>query len=111
MKRLALWLLSVTTCVSGWPGGTCGLLATEYWVSASGNNAANGSKEQPFLTIRRGVEAAAPGDTVYVRAGRYEEHVNVLAGKSGEPGKWLTIAAAPGEERLAVVGTEEAQID
>ena len=111
MKNLAVWLLPVSTCVSGWLAETGSLAAAEYWVSASGDNAAKGSQDQPFRTIQRGVQAAAPGDTVYVRAGRYEEHVNVTAGKSGEPGKWLTIAAAPGEERLPVVGTEEPRID
>ena len=85
--------------------------AADYWVATAGNDTAAGGPDAPFRTIRRGVAAAAPGDTVWVRAGRYEECVSVPKEKSGAPGKWLTISAAPGDERKAVVGTEVPRVD
>ncbi|MFQ5808475.1 MAG: DUF1565 domain-containing protein, partial [Armatimonadota bacterium] len=90
---------------------TAPCVARDYWVAPSGDDAWPGSKRRPFRTIQRGVDAAEPGDTVFVRAGRYEENVNVLAEKSGAPGRWLTISAAPGDERKAVVGTETPRVD
>ena len=85
--------------------------AADYWVSPAGEDSASGAQEKPFRTIQRGVNAAQAGDNVFVRAGRYEEHVNLAAGKDGQPDKWITIAAAPGDERKAVVGTEQPQVD
>ena len=40
MKKLAMWLLPLSTCVLGWPPETGRLTAADYWVSASGDNAA-----------------------------------------------------------------------
>ena len=111
MKALAVWPLLLLAVGPNGPAGPGGLAAAEYWISPSGSDAARGSRDEPFKTIQRGVNAAVPGDTVFVRAGRYEEHVKVPAAKSGEPQKWLTIAAAPGEQRQAIVGTEEPRID
>ncbi|MHC4401134.1 MAG: right-handed parallel beta-helix repeat-containing protein [Planctomycetota bacterium] len=85
--------------------------AAEHWVSPQGSDDAPGSRQRPFRSIRRGVEAARPGDTVFVRAGRYEENVSVPSEKSGAPGQWLTISAAPGDERKAIVGTETPRVD
>jgi parallel beta-helix repeat protein len=78
--------------------------AAEYWVSPSGSDdTGTGSPDSPFRTIRKGVKSAKAGDTVFVRKGRYEEYVWV---RSGEPDKWFTISAAPGDERQVVVGVE-----
>jgi len=104
---LALW----AAWAAGWMFAASTGHAAEYWVSTAGSDTAQGSKEEPFRTIQRGVKAARPGDTVFVRAGRYEEHVSVTADKSGEPDKWLTVSAAPGDERRAVVGTEQPRVD
>lgn len=96
-----LWcLLATATCP-----------AAEYWVSTDGDDAWPGSREKPLQSIRHGVQVMQPGDTLFVRAGRYEENVSVTAEKSGAPGKWLTICAAPGDERKVVVGTETPRVD
>jgi hypothetical protein len=55
--------------------------AAEFWVAPAGEDSASGAQDKPFRTIQRGVNAAQAGDTVFVRAGRYEEHVNLAAGK------------------------------
>ncbi len=83
--------------------------AAALYVSGSGNDAGDGSRRGPLRTIQHAVELAGPGDAIYVSAGRYVENVSVE--NSGEPGKWLTISAAPGDERQVVVGTEQPRID
>jgi len=85
--------------------------ATELWVSTSGDDSAPGTREKPFRTIQKAVNCAKPGDTVFVRAGRYEECVRVETDKSGTPDNWVTISAAPGDERKVVVGREEPRVD
>ncbi len=85
--------------------------ASQHWVSVSGDDGAPGTADRPFRTIARGVAAAKPGDTVFVRAGRYEECVALGAANCGTPDQWITISAAPGDERKAVVGTERPHVD
>lgn len=48
--------------------------ARDFYVSPSGSDSADGSIETPFLTIRKGIEAAisaGAGSTVYLREGTY----------------------------------------
>ncbi len=47
------------------------LRADEYWVSPAGSDANPGTAVQPFRQIRRGVQAAGPGDVVRVLDGSY----------------------------------------
>jgi len=85
--------------------------AAQYWVSPSGRDTAAGTKAKPFRTITRAAAAVRPGDTVLVKAGRYEECVAIGAAQSGVPGRWVTFSAAPGDERKVVVGIEKPRID
>ena len=45
--------------------------ATTYYVAATGSNSAAGTMAQPFATLQKGNDAAAAGDTVFVRGGTY----------------------------------------
>jgi hypothetical protein len=83
----------------------------DCWVATTGKDTAPGTEAEPFKTITHAVEALQPGDTAWVRAGRYEENVVVPARKSGAEGKWVTISAAPGDERKVVVGTVKPRVD
>src|ERR1022692_2931904 len=49
--------------------------AAEYYVSPAGSDTAPGTLSQPFQTIQAAATLAAPGDTVYIRAGVYRETV------------------------------------
>lgn len=85
--------------------------AAEYWVSTEGDDSWPGNSQKPFRSIQHGVQVVQPGDTLFVRAGRYEENISVPTEKSGKAGQWVTISAAPGDERRVVVGTETPRVD
>lgn len=53
--------------------------AATYYVSTSGNDNNAGTLAQPFRTIQRCANLAVAGDTCIVRAGSYNEVVNVVS--------------------------------
>lgn len=70
----------------------------EYYVSPIGSDGAVGSLAAPFRTISRGVAAAMPGDTVYIRGGRYVGWANQLNPiRAGRADAWITFRAFEGE--------------
>jgi hypothetical protein len=76
-----------------------------WYVSPTGDDAAAGSLEKPFATVQRAQQAAAAGDTVYLRGGTYamkESQISRTRGifaritvldKSGAPGQPITYRA------------------
>jgi hypothetical protein len=52
-----------------------GAQAADYFVSPAGDDAHNGSIDHPFRTVSHAVSVMKPGDTCYIREGRYHEHV------------------------------------
>jgi hypothetical protein len=46
-------------------------VAADYFVAPDGSDSNPGSLERPFATITKAQAAAAPGDTVYFRGGKY----------------------------------------
>jgi len=79
-------------------------LAAESWyVAVDGDDAASGSLQQPFASIRRAQQAASPGDTVFIRGGVYRLAAPdpaaaasglfarlIVLDKSGRPGSPIT---------------------
>lgn len=84
--------------------------ARTFYVAVDGNDENPGTKEQPFAGIMRAQEAVLPGDTVFVRGGKYVMNENQIARvqriwafvhdlrKSGEPDKRIHYFAYPGEK-------------
>lgn len=73
--------------------------ATNYYVdrnhpSASDNNP--GTLNSPWLTIQHAAETVAAGDTVFVRAGTYNEHV-YLEQDGNTANGYIVFSAYPGE--------------
>ncbi|HEX5903693.1 MAG TPA: NPCBM/NEW2 domain-containing protein [Actinomycetota bacterium] len=66
-----------------------------YWVATDGDDAGPGTVDQPWATLQHAADSIGPGATVVVREGVYAQRVEVRG--SGEPGRPITFAAAPGE--------------
>jgi len=71
------------------------LEAADYYVSPGGDDAGPGSLAAPWATIGKAAETLVAGDTVFVRAGTYNETLRPRS--SGEAGSPITYAAYPGE--------------
>lgn len=69
-----------------------------YYVSTTGSNGNDGSKEKPFASISEGVSHLQPGDTLVVTAGTYDECVNLDENVKGSLLKPITIRANDGDE-------------
>ena len=73
--------------------------AAAVYVSTAGSDSNPGTLSAPFLTIQKGVAAAAaPGDVVYVRGGVYENRERVFLRRSGAPGRPIVLTNYPGEK-------------
>ncbi|MCX7736119.1 MAG: right-handed parallel beta-helix repeat-containing protein [Candidatus Kapabacteria bacterium] len=57
------------------------IFSANYYVSPQGNDNNPGTKQSPFRTIQKSTNFVAPGDTVFVLAGTYNEIVRLV--KSG----------------------------
>jgi hypothetical protein len=98
LSNLAL-LLGITSLIGSFlsPGT---IVAATYYVSPNGNDVNQGTQEQPFQTIAKGISVLEAGDTLNIREGSYEEAIDntrytIPSGTSfADP---VTIAAHPGE--------------
>jgi nitrous oxidase accessory protein NosD len=73
----------------------------EWYVSPSGSDGAEGSREAPFRTINRAISVAEPGDGIRVQAGEYAESI-VIDGKARAGTKQAPITLL-GEGRPRIV--------
>lgn len=74
--------------------------ANDYYVSTEGNDSNPGTIAASFQTIRKGVTYLTAGDTLYVKAGTYDE--SILSWQTPIPNgtSWdnpVTVAAYPGD--------------
>ncbi|MBC7227362.1 MAG: right-handed parallel beta-helix repeat-containing protein [Thermoflexales bacterium] len=77
------------------PPSTAALQGAVYYVAPTGNDANPGTLTQPWRTIQHAADTLVAGETVYIRAGVYEERI--LPQNSGSAGQLITYAAYPGE--------------
>lgn len=80
------------------------LLAAEYHVAVTGNDAHPGTKTAPLRTIQRAADLAQPGDVITVHAGTYRERVNPPRGGLSDRQR-IVYQAARGE-RVEIKGSE-----
>lgn len=90
MPRRCARILSALTLLLGM--SSLRAQAADYYVAPDGNDANPGTLEKPFGSVARGEQAAAAGDTVYLRGGVYrfsgtQATVGVAFTKSGTQGK------------------------
>jgi hypothetical protein len=62
-----------------------------HYVAKTGKDSNPGTSTSPFLTITKGLSVASAGDTVFVKAGTYNEGNNLQLPKSGAVGNPITI--------------------
>lgn len=88
--------------------------SVDYYVAPSGDDNAAGSREAPFRTLRKAIEAAEPGSTIYLQGGVHkpQESDIMLQGaervysvlfsldEDGTPDKPITITSYPGERAV-----------
>jgi hypothetical protein len=75
----------------------CSVLAAEsYYVAKNGADTNPGTLQQPWLTIQHAANVATPGSTVYVRAGTYQERVNINVSGNSQDG-YITFCNYAGE--------------
>jgi alpha-L-arabinofuranosidase len=80
------------------------VLATEFHVATTGDDASRGTKSAPFRTIQHAADLAQPGDTITVHEGVYREYINPPRGGSSERQR-ITYQAARGE-KVEIKGSE-----
>jgi hypothetical protein len=114
IRTILIGLLIALFCTSGWervdyvqPPVASALAQTStfraepqgviYYVAPApaGSDSNPGTKAQPWETIQKAADTLIAGDTVYIRAGTYEEQI--IAQNSGSAGNYITYAAYPGE--------------
>ena len=64
------------------------LHAADYYVAANGNDSNPGSESLPWLTVQKAANTLVAGDTVYIKAGTYNEIVTPV--NSGSSGNYIT---------------------
>jgi len=67
-----------------------------FYVSTTGSDSNPGTQSSPWKTIQHAANTVQAGDTVYVRAGVYNESVNIAVSGSATAGP-VTFASYPGE--------------
>ncbi len=91
--------------------------ATYYADAVNGDDSNPGTSEQPWKTLTYALGATSPvgpGDTIYLRAGLYREHVWVE--KFGSSGNWITVKGYPNETAVldgtsVITGWTQSQSD
>ena len=102
-----LSLTMITLFTSGWAISKKGLpqvlsgeqvLAVQgavFYVAPDGNDSNPGTEARPWRTIQQAADTLVAGETVYIRAGTYEEQV--IPQNSGNAGNYITYAPYSGE--------------
>jgi hypothetical protein len=65
------------------------------YVSPNGSDKNSGSKQHPWRTVQRGLNALRPGWTLYVRGGTYRR--DLIMRRAGNAGAPITVRNYPGE--------------
>ena len=89
-------ILAIATCVTAVAATTS--RAASYYVGSEGSDFSSGLwVASPFRTIRKAMDTAVAGDTVFVRGGVYREQVDVYRG-GGVAGKPVRVQNYNGEQ-------------
>lgn len=87
---------NITSIVEQVAASSISAIAAEnqaYYVNSLVRRSGNGSAASPFRTIQEGVDAAQPGDIVWVAAGEYDGMIQTV--RNGENDRPITIRSNP----------------
>jgi hypothetical protein len=94
---IALFALITTVFASQFIFSTTVNAATNtYYVAKNGSDNNPGTQAQPWLTFQKATSTIVAGDTVYVRAGVYNERLNIV-NKLGNTTQRITVKKYPNE--------------
>ncbi|KAK4098053.1 polysaccharide lyase family 9 protein [Parathielavia hyrcaniae] len=79
-----------------------GIIAKSIYVSPTGSG--SGTLESPYRSIQSAVNAAAAGDTIYLRGGTYAPSSNIQVGKSGT--RTAPISVRPYQNEKVIINGE-----
>jgi hypothetical protein len=69
--------------------------AADYYVALDGDNTNPGNETHPWKTVQKAADTLVAGDTVYIKAGTYNERV--MPRNNGASGNYITYTAYPGD--------------
>jgi Ca2+-binding RTX toxin-like protein len=85
-----------------------GFSPTSYiWVSPTGSDAGDGSKDSPLKTIQAAVDRATAGAAVMVKAGVYRENVKLPSEALGTPDNPIWLLSVDGPQAAKVVAVDQ----
>lgn len=79
-----------------------------YYVSNSGNDQEKGNLDQPWKKVQFGLDQLLPGDTLYVRAGIYNEKLRM--DRSGNGDEFIMVCGFPGETVVLDGGASDSSV-
>jgi hypothetical protein len=84
-------------------GFLSGATAKDIYVSPTGKG--SGTLESPYGSIQAAVDAAAAGDTIFLRGGTYAPSTNIQVGKSGT--RTAPISVRPYQNEKVIIDGEK----
>lgn len=93
MAGIGAVLLSFAATGTAW--------AATYYVATNGSDSNPGTQAAPFRTIAHGSQKMSGGDTLYIKAGTYNESLTNF--KNGNPSAYTRFTAAPGDEGKVII--------
>ena len=75
---------------------TYSIQANTYYVATNGNNSGQGTESQPWKTIQKAANTITAGDTVFIKAGVYNERV--IANNSGSINNYIVYSHYQNDE-------------
>lgn len=103
MKPLTHLLTTLAIAAIFFAGFCDRAVAGSYFVATNGNDTNPGSISQPWRTIQKAANTLQAGDSVFIRAGVYEERVT-MAVSGSETGGWIVFTSYQ-DESVAVDGS------
>ena len=83
------------------------VIAADYYISPSGNDAGSGSVGDPWRSLSRADGSLSAGDTLYCRGGTYTSTLDYFqSSASGTQNNPITIRNYPGETPISGSGNE-----